>query len=356
MKIERGGNNEAIRVTMTRSDDWHLHIRDGEGMHAVLPYTVRQFERAIIMPNLKPPVTTVKDAEAYRKRIFTALTYRHRFTPLLTLYLTDETSPEEILRANANGFIPAVKYYPANATTNSQAGVTDIRKCYPTLSKMEETGMILSVHGEVTDPAVDIFDREKVFIDRVLSDLVRDFPGLKIILEHVTTQEGVDFVKETGTNIAATITAHHLLMSRNNLFQGGLRPHNYCLPVAKREKHREALVQAAISGNPKFFLGTDSAPHAKNTKENTCGCAGCFTAHAALELYAEAFEQANALEMFEGFASFYGADFYGLPRNQGTITLVKEEWTPREELFFGEGQVVIPFRAGETLQWKLVSD
>lgn len=354
MHIKRNAINEAVRFTMTKGDDWHLHVRDGEALHAVLPHTIRRFRRAIIMPNLKPPVTTVKEALAYRERIMMAMPQESSFEPLMTLYLRDNTAAAEIERARDSGFVHAVKYYPAGATTNSDSGVTDIRKVYGTLEMMDKVGMILCLHGEVTDPDVDIFDREKVFIDRILSNLVRDFPGLKIVLEHVTTKEGVDFVMESGPNIGATITAHHLIINRNALFQGGLRPHNYCLPVAKREKHRLALVSTILSGNPKFFLGTDSAPHEKHAKESPCGCAGCFTAHAALELYAEAFEQANALEMFEGFASFYGADFYGLPRNTETITLTKDPWQAAQELPFGEDQVVVPFQAGSTVQWKII--
>lgn len=354
MHIERNAVGEAVHFTMTRPDDWHLHVRDGEGLHSVLPHTVRQFRRAIIMPNLKPPVTTVEDAHAYRERIMMAMPQGSSFESLMTLYLTDNTSLDEIIRAKESSFVHAVKYYPAGATTNSENGVTDIRKVYRVLEMMDKVGMVLCLHGEVTDPDVDIFDREKVFIDRILSGLVRDFPGLKIVLEHVTTREGVDFVMESGPNIGATITAHHLIINRNALFQGGLRPHNYCLPVAKREKHRMALVSAILSGNPKFFLGTDSAPHEKHAKESPCGCAGCFTAHAALELYAEAFESAGALEKLEAFGSFHGADFYGLPRNTDTITLTKDPWQSAQELPFGEDRMVIPFRAGSTVQWKII--
>ncbi len=356
MDIERNTPGEAVKSVMTRPDDWHLHVRDGEALHAVLPHTVHQFRRAIIMPNLKPPIRVVKEAFAYRERIMMSVPKGSNFEPLMTLYLTDNTSPEEIVRAKKSGFIHAVKYYPAGATTNSDSGVTDIKKVYRALEAMEKHGVVLCVHGEVTDPDVDIFDREKVFISRILRDLMRDFPGLKVILEHVTTREGVDFVMESGPNIGATITAHHLLMNRNALFQGGIRPHNYCLPVAKHESHRLALIRAILSNNPKFFLGTDSAPHAKHDKEKACGFAGCFTAHTAIELYAEAFEEIGALEKLEAFASFNGPDFYGLPRNTDAITLIKDPWRSAEELPFGEDQVVVPFRAGSMVQWKIVSN
>ncbi|MEK9151374.1 MAG: dihydroorotase [Patescibacteria group bacterium] len=358
MHIERNTIGEAIKLTMTWSDDGHQHVRDGEALHAVLPHIVRRCRRAIIMPNLKPPVTTVQESSAYRERIMLSVPQGSHFTPLMTLYLTDNTSPDEVIRAKESGFVHAVKYYPAGATTNSDSGVTDIKKCYPVLEAMEKTGMVLCVHGEVTDPDVDIFDREKVFIDRVLRDLVRTFPGLKIILEHVTTQEGVDFVMESGPKIGATITAHHLLINRNALFQegtvGGLRPHNYCLPVAKRELHRLALIRAILSGSPKFFLGTDSAPHEKHAKESACGCAGCFTGDKALELYTEVFERVGALEKLEAFASFHLSDFYGLPRNTDTMTLIKDPWESAKELPFGEDRVVVPFRAGSMISWKIV--
>lgn len=354
MRIEQDENGVIRQFTMTQSDDLHLHVRDGEALHAVLPHTIRRFRRALIMPNLDPPVTTVKKARAYRERIMLSMPPDCRFEPLMTLYLTDNTAPAEIKLAKESGFVHAVKYYPAGATTNSDRGVTDIRKCFAVFETMEKYGMGLCLHGEVVGDLVDIFDREEMFIDHVLCDLVRMFPGLKIVLEHVTTREGVDFVMGSGPNIAATVTAHHLLMNRNAMFGGGLRPHNYCLPVAKREEHRQALLAAATSGNPKFFLGTDSAPHAKSVKEAACGCAGCFTAHAALELYAEAFESEGALEKLEAFASFHGADFYGLPRNTETITLTKDPWQSAGELPFGEDRVVIPFRAGSTVQWKII--
>jgi dihydroorotase len=331
-------------LTITRPDDWHLHLRDGAAMLAVLPDTARRFARAIVMPNLKPPVTTVEQAGAYRQRILAGVPPGLTFSPLLTLYLTDNTSPTEIERAKASGFVHAVKLYPAGATTNSDAGVTDLKKCAATLARMEALGLPLLVHGEVTDPAVDVFDREAVFVDTVLGPLLKDFPALKVVLEHVTTRGGVDFVLAGGANVAATITAHHLLLNRNAIFQGGIRPHHYCLPVLKRETHRRALVAAAVSGNPRFFLGTDSAPHARATKEAACGCAGCYTAHAGIELYAEAFESAGALDRLEGFASHFGADFYGLPRNAERITLVKTAWPVPASL---------PLRAGEAISWSM---
>ena len=344
----------AMDLTITRPDDWHLHLRDDALMQSVLPDTARQFARAIIMPNLRPPVTTTVQAEAYRQRIMSALPAGLRFEPLMTLYLTDNTSAEEIRRAKQSGFVHAVKYYPAGATTNSDAGVTDMRKAYPALEEMQRCGMPLLVHGEVTDPAVDIFDREAVFIERVLQPLLRDLPSLRVIFEHITTADAAQYVQSAPANIAATLTVHHLLYNRNAMFTGGMRPHYYCLPVLKRETHRQALVQAAISGNPKFFLGTDSAPHAQNTKENACGCAGIYSALNALELYAEAFEDAGALDKLEGFASFYGADFYGLPRNTQKITLRREEWTVPATLDFG-AQRLVPLRAGETMKWRLAS-
>ena len=341
------------KITITRPDDWHLHLRDGDAMKAVLPDTSRRFARAIVMPNLKPPVTTVAQAAAYRERILAAVPPGPTFTPLMTLYLTDNLPADEIDRARASGFVHAVKLYPAGATTNSDAGVTDLKKCAATLARMEALGLPLLVHGEVTDPAVDIFDREAVFIDTVLAPLLKDFPALKVVLEHITTRDGADFVKNSGTNVAATITAHHLLLNRNAIFTGGIRPHHYCLPVLKRETHRRALVAAAISGNPKFFLGTDSAPHAKSTKEAACGCAGCYTAHAGIELYAEAFEAAGALDRLEGFASHFGADFYGLPRNADTITLVREAWTVPTSQPLLAGDPIVPLRAGETIAWRM---
>ncbi|MDD5299084.1 MAG: dihydroorotase [Gallionella sp.] len=340
------------QLAITRPDDWHLHLRDDALMQAVLPDTARQFARAIVMPNLRPPVTTVEQAQAYRTRILAALPTGAQFEPLMTLYLTDNTSAEQIRNAKASGIIHAVKLYPAGATTNSDAGVTDIRKAYPALQEMQRCGMPLLVHGEVTDPAVDMFDREAVFIERVMLPLLRDLPQLRVVFEHITTRDAVQFVTDAPDNIAATITAHHLLYNRNALFNGGLRPHYYCLPVLKRETHREALGQAVGSGNPKFFLGTDSAPHAQHTKETACGCAGIYTAHAAIELYAEAFEQLGALDKLEGFASFHGADFYRLPRNTGQITLRKESWRVPDNLAFGEHRLV-PLRAGENVTWKI---
>lgn len=340
-------------LTITRPDDWHLHLRDGDVLRAVLPDTARRFARAIVMPNLRPPVTTVAQAAAYRERILAAVPPGPTFTPLMTLYLTDNLPADEIDKAKDSGFVHAVKLYPAGATTNSDAGVTDLKKCAATLARMEKLGVPLLVHGEVTDPAVDIFDREAVFIDTVLAPLLKDFPALKVVLEHITTQDGAEFVKASGANIAATITAHHLLMNRNAIFAGGIRPHHYCLPVLKREAHRQALVAAATSGNPKFFLGTDSAPHAKSAKETACGCAGCYTAHAGIELYAEAFEAAGALDRLEGFASHFGADFYGLPRNTETVTLVRAAWPVPKEQPLPDGDPLVPLRAGETVAWRL---
>jgi dihydroorotase len=340
------------QLTLTRPDDWHLHLRDGALMQSVLPDTARQFARAIVMPNLKPPVTTTEQAQAYRTRILAALPAGGKFEPLMTLYLTDNTDAEEIRKAGASGIVHAVKLYPAGATTNSDAGVTDLRKTYPALEEMQRCGMPLLVHGEVTDAAVDVFDREAVFIERVLQPLLNDLPGLRVVFEHITTKDAADFVAGAPDNIAATLTAHHLLYNRNAMFKGGIRPHYFCLPVLKREMHREALVKAATSGSRKFFLGTDSAPHAQHTKENDCGCAGCYTAHAALEMYAEVFEQAGALDMLEGFASFYGADYYGLPRNTGKVTLRKESWRVPNSLPFDDLRLV-PLRAGEEMNWKL---
>lgn len=339
-------------LTITRPDDWHLHLRDGDYLRAVLPATAKRFARAIVMPNLKPPVTTVARALAYRQRILDALPAQLRFEPLMTLYLTDNTRPEEIIQSKQIDSIKAVKYYPAGATTNSDAGVTDLARCAAVLEAMQETGLPLLVHGEVTDAAVDIFDRERVFLERELAPLMARYPRLKIVVEHITTREAAQFVMAAPANIAATITAHHLLLNRNALFAGGMRPHNYCLPVLKREVHREALVAAAISGNAKFFLGTDSAPHARHTKEVDCGCAGCYTAHAGIELYAEAFEAAGALHKLEGFASHFGADFYGLPRNSETITLVKEAWRVSMDVAYGDDRLT-PFRAGGEISWTL---
>ncbi len=341
-----------MELTLTRPDDWHLHVRDGAVLASVLPHTARQFGRAIIMPNLQPPVTTTAQALAYRKRILAALPVDADFSPLMTLYLTDNTTPDDIIEAHASQQVHAVKLYPAGATTHSDAGVTAISNTYATLEVMEKLGMPLLVHAEVTDPGVDVFDREKVFIDRHLEPLTVHFPALKVVLEHVTTRDGVDFVVNSADSVAATITAHHLLLNRNAMFRGGLQPHAYCLPVLKRETHRSALVEAAISGNSKFFLGTDSAPHAKERKESACGCAGIYTAHAALELYVQAFEEAGALDRLEGFASHYGADFYGLPRNTGTITLEKQDWQVPDSYPLGDSTVV-PMFAGETLHWRI---
>jgi dihydroorotase len=339
-------------ITLTRPDDWHLHLRDGAALAAVLPYTARQFARAIVMPNLKPPVTTVELARAYRDRILAALPRGAAFEPLMTLYLTDNTSAAEIARARSSGFVHAVKYYPAGATTHSDAGVSALERAFPALEAMEAHDLPLAVHGEVTDPAVDLFDRESAFIDTVLEVVVRRFPRLRVVFEHITTREAADYVAAAGPNVAATITAHHLLYNRNAMFRGGLRPHFYCLPVLKRERHREALVRAATGGSPKFFLGTDSAPHPRGEKESACGCAGCFTAHAALELYAEAFDAAGALDRLEAFASFNGAGFYRLPRNAGRLTLVREAWVPPAELGFG-ATTLVPLRGGEPLAWRL---
>ena len=338
-------------ITLTRPDDWHLHVRDGAAMAAVVPDTARQFARAIIMPNLKPPVTTAAQAVAYRERILAAVPAGLDFQPLMTLYLTDVLPPDEIARARDAGVV-AVKLYPAGATTNSDAGVTDLRKTYATLEAMQRHGMPFLVHGEVTDAEIDLFDREKAFIDTKLIPLRRDFPELKIVFEHITTREAAQYVAEAGVHTAATVTAHHLLYNRNALFTGGIRPHYYCLPVLKREEHRRALVAAATSGSDRFFLGTDSAPHPAQLKEHASGCAGCYTALSAIELYAEAFEAAGALDKLEGFASFHGPAFYGLPRNPGTVTLRKQPWTLPETLPFGAAELK-PLRGGETLTWKL---
>ncbi|NIE86973.1 MULTISPECIES: dihydroorotase [unclassified Burkholderia] len=342
-------------LTLARPDDWHLHVRDGAMLAAVLPHTARQFGRAIIMPNLKPPVTTTAQAEAYRSRILAAVPAGMRFEPLMTLYLTDNTPGDEIRRAKASGFVHGVKLYPAGATTNSDAGVTDLRKCAGALEAMQEVGMPLLVHGEVTNAEIDLFDREKVFIDRVMTPLRRDFPALKVVFEHITTKDAADYVRDADAapgTLGATITAHHLLYNRNAIFTGGIRPHYYCLPVLKRETHRVALVEAATSGSPRFFLGTDSAPHEKNAKEAACGCAGCYTALHALELYAEAFDQVGALDKLEGFASFFGADFYGLPRASETVTLRRESWQLPATVEAGDTSVV-PLRGGESIGWRL---
>jgi len=339
-------------LKLTRPDDWHLHLRDNAAMAAVIAHTARQFGRAIIMPNLRPPVTTTELALAYRQRIKSALPTDSDFEPLMTLYLTDHTTPDEISRAKNSGQVFAVKMYPAGATTHSDSGVSKLKKTYPALAAMEQHGLPLLVHGEVTDPAVDVFDREKRFIDTQLTPLTRQFPNLKIVFEHITTQEAVGFVLDAPDNIAATITPQHILLNRNALLVGGIHPHHYCLPVLKRESHREALLAAATSGNPKFFLGTDSAPHAREAKESACGCAGIYSAHAALELYATAFEQVGALDRLNAFAGHFGADFYGLPRNTNTVVLEKRDWDVPREYTFGN-QSLVPFYAGEILTWKL---
>jgi len=340
-------------LTITRPDDWHVHLRDDAVLASVLPHTAKQFARAIVMPNLKPPVTTTAQALAYRERILAALPEGMQFEPLMTLYLTNNTSPDEIRRAKDSGLIHAVKLYPAGATTNSDAGVTNLRACYPTLQVMQECGMPFLVHGEVTAPEVDLFDREAVFIEQVLQPLRADLPELKVVLEHITTSQAADYVRTASGPIGATITAHHLLYNRNEIFKGGIRPHYYCLPVLKRESHRLALVHAATSGNPRFFLGTDSAPHAKGVKENACGCAGCYTALHAMELYAQAFDQVGAVDKLEGFASLFGPAFYQLPVNTAKITLERSSWTMPQELALADSTIV-PLNAGETLQWKMV--
>jgi dihydroorotase len=345
------GPAKGRRLTLRRPDDWHVHLRDGQALATVVPHTAAQFGRAVVMPNLKPPVTTAQQALAYRARILAAVPAGVDFEPLMTLYLTDKLPPDEIARAKDAGVV-AVKLYPAGATTNSDAGVTDLRHTYPTLEAMQRAGMPLLVHGEVTDGEVDLFDREAVFIDQQLIPLRRDFPGLKIVFEHITTADAAQYVQSAGPLTAATITAHHLLYNRNAIFKGGIRPHYYCLPVLKRETHRLALVAAATSGSPQFFLGTDSAPHAAHLKEHASGCAGCYTAHAAIELYAQAFEAAGALDRLEGFASFFGPDFYALPRNASKVILRRESWTPPEGYAFGDA-VLKPLAGGEALQWRL---
>lgn len=339
-------------ITIARPDDWHLHLRDGPMMASVVAASARQFARAIVMPNLEPPVVDVKQAKAYRQRIVKALPGGAAFEPLMTLYLTDDTQPAEIEKAKKSGFVHAVKYYPAGATTNSASGVTEIRKCDAVLEAMQAQAMPLLVHGEVADPEIDVFDRETVFLERVLSPLVKRFPKLKVVLEHITTHEAAAFVERAPENVAATITAHHLLLNRNAIFSGGIKPHHYCLPVLKREPHRRALVKAATSGSPKYFLGTDSAPHARSAKESCCGAAGIYTAHAALELYAEAFDAAGALDRLEGFASHFGADFYGLPRNKAKVTLEKAEWKVPDAYPFAD-ESLVPLRAGQAMAWRL---
>lgn len=340
-----------MKITFTRPDDWHLHLRDGALLRSIVSDTARQFGRAIVMPNLRPPITTTSQAREYRSRILAALPVDAKFEPLMTLYLTNNTTADEIRLAKASGIVHAIKLYPAGATTNSDAGVTDLRHTYAALAEMQRCEMPLLVHGEVTDSEVDIFDREAVFIERVLQPLLADFPNLRVVFEHITTQEAAQFVLDAGNPIAATLTPQHLLYNRNAMLVGGIRPHFYCLPILKRELHRAALIKAATSGNPKFFLGTDSAPHAQSSKENSCGCAGCYSAHAALELYAETFEAAGALDKLEGFASFFGADFYRLPRNTDTVTLRKTRWEMPATLVFGD-QALVPLRAGEPMQWK----
>ena len=345
-----------MRLTLTRPDDWHLHLRDGSMLRSVVGATARVFGRAIVMPNLKPPVTTTAAARAYRERIVAALPEGSRFEPLMTLYLTDQTTADEVARARSSGIVHAIKYYPAGATTHSAAGVTDLARTYPALAAMERHGLVLSLHGEVTDPDVDIFDRERIFIDRHLTQIVRDFPALRVVLEHITTTEAAAFVRDASAHVAATITPQHLCYSRNAIFAGNfLRPHYFCLPVLKRETHRRALVSAATSGNRKFFLGTDSAPHAKDAKEGACGCAGCYTAPTALELYAEAFEDAGALDHLETFASVSGPAFYGLPRNDDRVALVREAWTLAEP-DPQDGDAVVPLSAGQTLRWRVVDN
>ncbi|MFC5441206.1 dihydroorotase [Rhodanobacter ginsenosidimutans] len=343
------------RLEIIRPDDWHLHLRDGEALASVIAHTAKRFARAIVMPNLKPPVTTVAQAEDYRRRILASLPNGSRFQPLMTLYLTETTTVDEIARAAASDSVFAVKYYPAGATTNSQAGVRDLAHVYPVLEAMEKHQLPLLMHGEVTDPAVDIFDRERVFIERHLMPLREKFPTLRMVLEHITTRDAVDFISTAPANVAATITAHHLLLNRNALFEGGIRPHNYCAPVLKRETHRAALLQAATSGNPHFFLGTDSAPHIREAKEAACGCAGVYTAHAAIELYAEAFEQAGKLDQLEAFASFHGPDFYRLPRNLDRLTLERTLWQVPDE-FPMAGATCRPMRAGESIAWSITDN
>ncbi|GAB3481717.1 dihydroorotase [Azotobacter salinestris] len=343
------------RLTLLRPDDWHIHLRDGAALTRTVADAARTFGRAIVMPNLVPPVRNVSEADSYRQRIQAACPANSRFEPLMTLYLTDRTTPEDIRAAKACGLVHAAKLYPAGATTNSDAGVTSIENIFPTLEAMAEAGLPLLVHGEVTHSEIDVFDREKRFIDDNLSRVVERFPKLKVVFEHITTRDAVEFVEASSGNVGATITAHHLLYNRNHMLVGGIRPHFYCLPILKRRTHQEALLDAATSGNPKFFLGTDSAPHARHAKESACGCAGCYTAHAAIELYAEAFEQRNALDRLEAFASHHGADFYAMPRNTDHITLIRAEWTAPTSLTFGEHSLV-PLRAGEKLRWRLLEE
>ncbi|MES9987950.1 MAG: dihydroorotase [Candidatus Thiodiazotropha endolucinida] len=342
-----------MQITLIRPDDWHLHLRDDEAMKSVVAHTAERFARAIVMPNLKPPVTTTAMAMAYRERILSALPHNSDFTPLMTLYMTDRLTSDEVIAAKKSQIIKGIKLYPAGATTHSDAGVTDIRKLYPVLETMQREGLPLLIHAEVTDPDVDIFDREQVFIDRHLRPLTRDFPALPMVFEHITTRQAVDFVRANEGTVGATITVQHLLYNRNAMLVGGIRPHYYCLPILKRESHQSALIEAATSGESHFFLGTDSAPHPQHAKECACGCAGCYTAHAAIELYAEIFDRANALDRLEGFASLFGPDFYGLPRNRDTITLVKKKWSIPESYQFGQDRVV-PLGGGESVNWQLV--
>ena len=344
------------KLVLTRPDDWHLHLRDGASLPVTVADAAKQFGRALIMPNLRPPVTSVEQAAAYRARILSAVPAGLKFEPVMTLYLTDNTSADEIRRASQSGFVRAVKLYPAGATTNSDAGVTSIEKVYPALECMEELGLVLCVHGEVTHGDVDVFDREATFVDRVLAPLAKRFPRLRTVFEHITTREAAQYVAGAGEHVAATITAHHLLLNRNAIFVGGIRPHHYCLPILKREVHRQALLDVATSGSARFFLGTDSAPHARSAKEAACGCAGCYTAHAAIELYAEAFEQAGALEKLEGFASVYGAQWYGLPRNAESITLIREAWPVPAQIDYLPGDALVPLRAGETVAWRMIKE
>jgi dihydroorotase len=342
------------QLSLRRPDDWHIHLRDGDYLARTVQDAERQFQRAIIMPNLVPPVRNAEQASAYRQRILQNSAQGSTFEPLMTLYLTDNTTADDIYQAHQTGFIKAVKLYPAGATTNSDSGVTDIGKLASVFAAMQEVGMLLLVHGEVTDAAIDIFDREAVFIENILKPLIAQFPQLKVVLEHITTQDAVEFVKNAGSNVAATITAHHLLYNRNDMLVGGIKPHYYCLPILKRNTHQQALIAAATSGHPRFFLGTDSAPHAINKKEHACGCAGCYTSFAAIELYAEAFEQAGALDKLENFASVFGPEFYGLAPNEARITLVKQAWTVPEQLDFGP-DLIKPLRAGENLSWRILS-
>jgi len=346
-------DTRVARLTLARPDDWHLHLRDGAILSSVLPDTARRFARAIVMPNLDPPIRTVREAHEYRGRILAAVPRTSRFKPLMTLFLTEEMEPAEVAKAHASGIVHAIKLYPAAATTNTGAGVREIERCYKVFGEMERLGLPLLIHGEVRDPAIDVFDREAVFLERHLVPLLRDFPGLRMVLEHITTRAAVEFVRAGPDTLAATITAHHLLLDRNALFDGGLRPHHYCLPLLKRAEHRMALVAAATGGNPRFFLGTDSAPHFRQAKESACGCAGIYTAHAAIELYAEVFEEAGALERLEGFASFHGPDFYRMPRNDDRITLIREAWRVPDEITIGNG-TLLPLRAGESIAWRLL--